>query len=320
MVNPFLGVKRFWMVRAERVKYFGLLALSFGIGATGASWPWEQTRTTEVLRAVAPKVAEALMIAPILALMVDEAAKRKLLREFAVDVSSNIIGRHLPVSMREAVREYLSVSVIRSRWLVTYTITEIPSSPGYVKLHTRSEWELANRLEKSQACPLRFEVEKSWFPEVGETEITRLGFEDPYGIGSFDYRKGDERLGSTLQEGYWVVKGKPITLGPHPHPAFKCWAECDEVYPSNYSTPFVAALPVESLTVKVKYPDGRFKVGLQLSFEDSIDNPSRSPGEVLWELSKPMLVGHAFYTTWLRTDTNKRAAARGEATEESVPE
>ena len=306
MASRFLAVKRFWIVRKERAQYFGLLVLTFGLGATLASWPWKQTGAPEFLRAVAPRVGEALMIAPILALLVDEAAKRKLLREFAMDVSSNIIGRHLPGSMREAVREYLSVSLIRSQWSVTYTIAEIPDAPGYVRLHTRSEWELENRLEKGQTCPLSFSVEKSWFPEFGETEITRLGFEDPWGLESFDYFKGDKRLSPTLEGGFWQVPKKQINLPPHPHAAFKCWAECVEVYRSDFSTPFVAALPVNRLTVTVKYPDGKFKIGLLLSFEDSeIPDPSRSVGEVKWEVTKPMLVGQAFFTTWLRTDRNQ---------------
>jgi|ERR1035437_5987515 hypothetical protein len=310
MANPFHALKRFWMVRKERTKYFGLLLLTFALGATLASWPWQQTSVPEFFRAVTPRVGEALMIAPILALIVDGAAKRKLLREFAIDVSSNIIGRHLPASMREAAREHLSVSVIRSRWSVTYTIAEIPGAPGYVRLHTRSEWELENRLEKGQTCQLSFTVEKSWFPEVGETEITRLGFEDPSGFDSFDYCKGDKGLSLTLEGNMWAVAKKAINLPARPHPIFKCWAECDEVYRSDFSTPFVADSPIEFLIVTVKYPDGKFNVGLELSFEDSkLNNPWRSAGEVKWELSKPMLTGQAFFTTWSRTDRNQSTTA-----------
>lgn len=315
MVNPLHRLRRFWRAGAQRAQYYCLLLLSFVFGATGASWPWQQTSAPEFLRAVVPKIAEALMIAPIIALMVDEAAKRKLLREFANDISSNIIGRHLPVSMREAVREYLSVSVIRRKWNVTYTITEIAGLAGYVKVHTHSEWELENCLEKSQACPFRFAVEKSWFPEVGETEITRFGLEDPYGVESFDYHMGDKELRPTLEEGDLVVTGKPIALPPKPHAPFKCWVECVEVYRSDYSTPYVAASPVERLTVRVRYPEGRFKIGLQLSFDDSTNSPLHSAGEVLWELSKPMLVGHSFFTTWSRTDRDQSTSVAGERSE-----
>src|SRR5258708_155369 len=56
---------------------------------------------------VLPKVADALLIAPVLALVVDHAAKHNLLSEFARDVSSHIIGRNLPPSLREHIHSYL---------------------------------------------------------------------------------------------------------------------------------------------------------------------------------------------------------------------
>jgi hypothetical protein len=237
----------------------------------------------------------------VLAVMVDEVAKRRLLREFAIDVSSNIIGRQLPEAMREDLRAYLSLGVIRSNWTVTYTIEEIDGKPGYVKLHTRSEWEVENRLAKEQAYGVTYSVEKSWFPEVGETQLTRLGVASPYPSESFDYHSGDRRISAKLEGGMWVAAPKCIHLPAHPHAVFRCWAESVEYYRSDFSTPFVAAIPVQRLSVVVRYPEGQFKVGLLLSFEDSeMSNPAVLPGEHKWEISKTMLPGQCFFTTWQR--------------------
>jgi hypothetical protein len=297
-VNPFRSLERFWAVRKERPKYFGLLFITFALGTTAASLPWDRMRAPQFLRALIPGLGEALMIAPILALIVDDAAKRKLLREFAVDVSSNIIGRHLPATMREAIRQYLSVQIIRSRWCVTYTIREMPNTPGYILMHTRCEWDFENRSDKDMPCPYSFGVERSWFHEIGETQITRWGFQDPWNLKSFDYLRGDKRLNPTLEGDMWTVRAQ-VSLPPHPHPVFTCWAECEEVYPNNFSAPFVAAYPVEHLTVIVRYPEGKFEIALLLSFEDSeVENPLRSTGEIRWDLSKPILPGQCFFTRW----------------------
>ena len=114
---------------SPKTKFHLLLLATFTLGLVLAFFPWTLLvaklglswldRTDEVMH----KIGDALLIAPILALAVDKAAKLELLKEFAKDVSSHIIGRQLPESMREYIRAYLDVEFLRSAWHVTYEIS-----------------------------------------------------------------------------------------------------------------------------------------------------------------------------------------------------
>jgi len=57
-----------------------------------------------------------MVVAVVLALVVDQAAKRRLLEEFASDVSTHIIGRRLPREFRKHIEQYQEADLIRTSW------------------------------------------------------------------------------------------------------------------------------------------------------------------------------------------------------------
>lgn len=167
-----------WLYSRERAKFLWTVSLLFLLGLYLSAWPWNiwgpfygWARLPLIMQNILPKIGDALMIAQIIAITVDQAAKRQLLGEFARDISTHIIGRALPTDLRDYIEKYLEADLVRANWRITYTITEIPSRPGYEKLITLSEYEMHNRTGMPRPYLFAYEVEE--FPEIGTATITR---------------------------------------------------------------------------------------------------------------------------------------------------
>jgi hypothetical protein len=117
------------------------------------------------------QVGDALIIAAILPALVDKAAKIELLSDFATEVSHHIIGHHLPADLRNHVLRYLTVDFYRPLWEITYRIDPLVEHPGYIKLTTLNTYQLNNASSVKKIYPYAYAVEKSWFEEVGRSEI-----------------------------------------------------------------------------------------------------------------------------------------------------
>jgi hypothetical protein len=99
---------------SERAKFRLWLAASFVFGLMMAAIPWGEWPilgnhpTLQFLAYVLPRIGDAFMIAPLLAIAVEFAAARQLLKDFANDVSHHIVGRLLPPELREHILGYLT--------------------------------------------------------------------------------------------------------------------------------------------------------------------------------------------------------------------
>ena len=120
--------------RRYRLLLFAAFLVGIGLASVRVECPTSWLRFGFVcgfLTEIPRKIGDALIIAPLLALLVDEAAKTKLLREFSLDVSSHIMGRMLPVKLRDHLTGYLQMFLVRTRWDITYYIEKWEGQPGY---------------------------------------------------------------------------------------------------------------------------------------------------------------------------------------------
>src|SRR5258707_5944903 len=151
----------------NEMRYRLLLLGAFLLGLYLAVFNWHCpdayarfTFPCSLLPEVPRKVGDALIIAPLLALIVDEAAKRKLIREFSLDISGHIIGRMLPVELRNHLHGYLQMFLVRTRWDITYTIEKWDGQPGYIKLSTISEYDMENHCGDPKDYEFVYRVEQ----------------------------------------------------------------------------------------------------------------------------------------------------------------
>src|SRR5262249_35341770 len=136
--------------------------------------------TEERLARACSGIGEALVIAAVIAYLVDEAAKRRLLKEFAEEVSEHIIGRLLPSGLRERMFQYLTVDFVRSNWTIIYELkvryvtdeaAKEKEKEQHVELITQSSYSMENRSPLDKTYTIGYEVMKKWFEHLREPEI-----------------------------------------------------------------------------------------------------------------------------------------------------
>jgi hypothetical protein len=265
-----------------------------------------------------PRIGEAIVIATFIAKFVDDPTKRKLLKEFASDISSHMIGRWLPSTLREHIHEYLGVSFIRYNWQIEYRLEVLTGDKaGNVRLDTTSEYDIQNRSPFERKYPLGYDVEESWFPEIGETEITFVKVHDQStGRDLLQLQSGNKGLKTKIEEGY-VRLDLPESMqiempgfDQRSEHRFKFELKSTEYFSNSFYTPFDALQPVLPDTIiTVYYNKSELKVGLYLTFAD-FSKATKIPADesdtyTKWTITKPILPGQGFIVRWnpLRAST-----------------
>lgn len=279
--------------------------LCAGIGL--ASWPWDShppfsphRLLSALIVHVAPRIGEALMIATLLALGVDTAAKRVLIDEIAENISAHVAGRLLPQHLREAILGYLNTPFVRTRWDITYSIREWPGKPGFVELTTRNEFDVENRSDRPRDYEYLFDVDESWFSDIGATRITHA-YLTVAGETRIDYDENALKQKLIAGEKSTVFR-ETVKIPPTPHSMHHFMTESIECYRDSFDSVFVPSVPVLETTITVNYPTDTFIVDIDFYITGSrsaIERMDMATG-TQWSIRQPMLPGQCVTTRWER--------------------
>lgn len=249
----------------------------------------------EILR----KIGEALIIAAVLAVLVDNAAKTKLLREFSLDVSLLVVGRLLPDDLRKHLDRYLKMLLVRTRWEITYEIEKWPDQDGFVKLTTIGEYDMKNFSESPTDYDFRYAVEQSQYDSIGATKITVVKLlQDTY--------EGDELAPYLKSDNNYQTFSSKKQLLPHRgpgKPTYTFRAESVECFRDSAFSPFFTFYPVMNAVLRVWHPE-TLKVSLELTYDDVETNAKSEPlvegnrKGTKWTLFGPILPGQGFVVRW----------------------
>lgn len=294
---------------SDRAKLRISVALYFVVGIALVALPWDHIvvlpshpELQRSLQRIPIGLGEALIIAQILILLVDSATKRTLLEEFARDVSLHIIGRWLPVELRSHLEEYLASDIIRKNWTIRYNIESYSDHPHFFKLSTESDSEIENRGHLDRAYTFRYEVEESFYPELGNTKIvscsghaeSRLGRDeiDPDGYDGFDY-PFDGKV-NLIKDNNSSVVTRTLTIPQGC--TFRIKAESEECFRDGSSIPFFTICPTLATQLIVNYAKSALDVYVDLSFGDIESDATYEVTETgdRWVLNKPILPGQGF--------------------------
>lgn len=288
-----------------RLKWWLQTLVVLALGIYLIMWPWNDWPFVkglplfpELLQLGLPKVGDALVIAGVIALLVDRAVKRDLLLEFASDISHHMVGNLLPPELREHIRNYLKVALVRKNWSINYESEIQENSTKTVKVTTRSTYEMENRSAAPKKYKHEFLVEQR---TVGKTapQIVSFAVISPNSKECYELSEHDSSTRPANFNG-WLVLSKEVTIPPPPHAVYTFVAECTEFFPENYSDSFVALYPALKTTVTVCYPKDELVVNLNLSCDDA-GYPVRRV-EVgrgtQWLIETPLLHGQSIITAW----------------------
>lgn len=287
------------MIEAIRFRVWQCICAAAGLYLSVHRWDNSFLAPYGSLIKVLPNIGEALVVAGITAMVVDAAAKREMLKEFGRDVSVHIVGRLLPEHLREHMLRYLNSPFVRRNWNLTYTLVPWPGREEYLQLTTVSEYETENCSDITHQYKFFYEVNKSSFPDVGETRLVHVAISCG---GKKEFEKFEQALEAHLTtEPDCRIFAHDIAIPRRPHPPYRFLAESIECFKDGYS-PFVAPVAVLGLTVTIYYPKRELRVGLYLSTRPTgavIETTELANG-TQWHISEPLLPGQCVFTRWER--------------------
>ncbi len=243
---------------------------------------------------LASEAGGALIIAFLLAVLVDAALKEELLTEFARDVSGHIIGNLLPVKLRKHLVDYLEMTLVRDNWRITYTLMPCDTE-HYVQVTVSSDYEMENRSSDEQPFEFVIKVEKSWF-SVGQNLITMVRVNDEPPV---------ENPNCVEKDGNWVHQMSvrlPAFDKDNPH-RFRFRTESVQYFFEQAFSPFISMWPVPGVTVTVNDPMKLYEVAFDPTFKTKNEPKSmrlQSGMQTQWEIKEPILPGQGFFVRWSR--------------------
>jgi hypothetical protein len=210
--------------------------------------PWRRLEEHPVLQEVAPRLGEALVIAGILALLVDPFLKARLQRDAARSIFEHMLGFDHEPELKAKLRDIVfNTTLYRRDFKLCCDITSATDSPEMVQLFLTSEYEVFNpSLEKKRyQVPLKFVSAE----RPADCEVTQIiGDEQP------------EVSHPTLKEtdsGYVAANTSEMALEPlSKGNRYRFIAKCRCEAPQNWFHSVHFGFPTIDAVITVKAPEG----------------------------------------------------------------
>lgn len=207
----FLGSWFFWAIVGLLLVSLMLLANDY-VGAL----PFIGPRANQLLDSVLgvplrEKLGDALLIAAVLAAIVDRYLKLNLLKEVQRDALSFAAGHVLPDLIRYRIADLIREPYARENFKMTLALVSIRT--GEVKLTMRTSYDVVNLTHRRQRYEVRSAIEK------GQGSITHdAQLEDVSLSGSTSFHVSDEQLRpghrGVNDEGMYLRYTRAVTLEP----------------------------------------------------------------------------------------------------------
>jgi hypothetical protein len=222
----------------KKIPTWIMAAVLFSIGL------WLKIRTSW---SIAPQIADALMIASILAVTVDPFLKNKLIDEFAEDVFEHMVGFSHEPEIKHKIREIAFGTHFYQRNYDLRCVVS-PNTKGGVSIAASKKLQIINQdLEGHEFKPgWRFAIADN----ARACRITHLidGLENPH-IETPDF--------SEKEIGYADGYAKPVKIAPERKGVeSRFLAECIFDAPDDYYHPMYFQHPTIGVDITVEAPDG----------------------------------------------------------------
>lgn len=284
---------KFWLCMMAIV---GLI-LAVGSATLVHTYPAMHAGLVTVLELL-ERLGDALVIAAIVGGVIEKIVFKKETIEQARNLFIWYFGRLLPPELQNRLRGYLEMSLVRTRWDITYTIEHWNGNPDYLRLETVSEYDMQNHSDQKQDYQYRYEVEDSLCTELAQTLITFVK------VDRETYESDDLRSLVKPERGYQVFRHpRPVEMEPHSratHPTYSFSAKSIECFKRTIVSPFWALYPVITTRFTIWHPedvDVLFDVTIgdvgEVTTEDPLTEGSKKGTR--WTINQPILPGQGFH-------------------------
>lgn len=240
------------------------------------------------------RFGDAILIAVVIGGVIERIIQSKEFETFARTSFVSYFGRLLPPELREGIRSYLEISIIRPSWKIIYYIEELPERPGYIKIDTEIEYDMENRSEAPAPYPFAYEVEDSLCPDM-ETEITYVKVGND--IHNSKWLVEELRVD---KPGFKLVEKKVPQLKPSDKDrpvVYSFGAKSTEYFDRHFVSPFSASYPTVKTEFTIFYDPEKFDVTFEVTHGEEpvpvATTRDNKPG-LLRTITEPILPGQGF--------------------------
>src|SRR5262245_42479435 len=241
------------------------------------------------------KLGEALVIAAILAVVVDRYVKDKLVAEVARDVLSYSVGHAIPKEIQQEIRHLLRLPFVRQDFELIFSLKEVPNHPGFVAIVMQTSFRIINLTDVSQEYPFCSSIEKTLFPEVGENKLLSIVVNGPH---SFTLR-ADELAVKSESSGHFIEYRNSLVIPKSSAEPVFVWTERVAIYKENFTHVLDILAPTLGVTVISEFPED-FQVGVHFAVRGEPQCiPEYHPKKFVH--GGVFLPGHHVRMTWRRS-------------------
>jgi hypothetical protein len=243
------------------------------------------------------RFGDALFIAACLWFLAEQAKEDTKFQAILKDILLNTAAAVLPEDLKERLRGYLDISLVRTDWNIEYYIDLWPGTSNHLRLLTISKYTMYNYSLKPQDYEFIYEVEESQCGHPADiTEMT---------VGTNAYSKAILTSMIAHEGGYLKFK-QSIEPPPQkffekisPHAEQTFMAQSIECFENFLASPFVTTYPVLKTTFTVYHDQTKVKVNFEIVGQETRDpkavtDSAGNPGQQ-WKTNKPLLPGQGFF-------------------------
>jgi hypothetical protein len=249
--------------------------------------------------ALTHSLADALVIAAVLAFTVDIYLKDRVLREVSSDVSKYLVGYRLPEEVQNRIRSLLQTRWIERNCRIHLRLTEVPNTPGRVKVEITVSRDVENITTEEESFQDKFEYERHLPQRLLEMRCDSADTKAQYQLNpdGLVREKADEP--GVMQALARVVRVPPVHESAGRYYQFRVRYEAE--YPENYSDIVAFGRPTIGAIFEVECP-AAFRVTVPPA---DISAPNR------WEFRRLFLTGEHIRYRWERIPQPVAIAAPG---------
>lgn len=260
--------------------------------------PYLTTAVNHLLELI-PKIGDAFVIAGILALVVDQGLKLKLVEEVVRAASPSLIGRHLPEPIRLSLVRYLTLNFVRPQWEIQYEITPFSDCPGFIRLATRVKGIIVNYGDKTTKLPFNTGLDPSPIDgKYGSARLSRV---------SMSEEESADKIFDVVPDPGQLTYEQEVDIKPNVR--YTSIVETTEYLPATYSQPLFTSTAVVHTIVSIRYDASQMDVRIELPSGENPE-PRGEPNQwgCEWTLRTPLLPGQCILLYWTAKEHHSNIA------------
>jgi hypothetical protein len=235
------------------------------------------------------KLGEALVLAAVLAAVVDKTLKHEFLKEVSEDILSAAAGHTLPDRLKSTISTIIQSPYIRKNFIIKFTISDIADRPGFVLLTMHASYDVVNMRDEWQPYFVRTAIDKNnYFSHEGR--LLALSISD----GTEHSFNDQQMLKNRKEDRFYYYFEKEVTLRPRGALPLNVATTRSIVYPETWFYVLDILEITDGITVEFAGSD-RFEWDVHFGPRRYCDCDGR-----LWKCAHVFLPGQFVRVSWKR--------------------